>query len=316
MLSKVKKVSLGLKASQTTQHEQEKRGITLILLSALMFSAMSLCVRLLRDELRAESVVWYRSVLQVVFLAYFFLKHSGAQVVWTEKFRVHFLRGALGIASMYLLYQALGLMPLGLATLLSMTSVLWAAVSSRVFLKEQWTHRQIGMGGLICGGVALCLWNPGELTGLWRYSPLGIVAALACGMSMGLTQTILRQMRQSYRTIEIVFFFGVCGVVLTTPVFLTKPEMPGSWETWAILVCLAIVATAGQLLMTEGFRYARTLTASLCQFLGTILNILWGFLFLRETPPVWFFLGALLVASGIVGLVRHRPRTSVPTEIV
>lgn len=281
-----------------------------------MFSAMSLCVRLLRNELGAESVVWYRSLLQVAFLGYFYLGRTPVSIDWTEKFRVHFLRGALGIASMYLLYQALGLMPLGLATLLSMTSVFWAAVSSRVFLKEHWTPRQIGMGALICAGVVLCLWNPGELAGSWRYSPLGIVAALACGMSMGLTQTILRQMRQSYRTIEIVFFFGVCGVVLTTPVFLTKPELPTSAMTWVILVCLAAVATAGQLLMTEGFRYARTLTASLCQFQGTILNVLWGFLFLRETPPVWFFFGAALVALGIVGLLRHRPRTSIPPEIV
>lgn len=311
----MKKVSSGVGHSQTA-HDLERRGITLILLSALMFSAMSLCVRLLRDELRAETVVWYRSIFQLLFLAPFFLKGKKPGGIWLDKFRVHFLRGALGIASMYLLYQALGLMPLGLATLLTMTSVFWAAVSSRVFLKEHWTGRQIAMGALICCGVGFCLWNPGEFTGSWKYSWLGIVAALACGMSMGLTQTILRQMRQTFQTLEIVFFFGVCGVVLTTPVFLTKPEMPQSWWTWAVLVSLSAAATLGQLLMTEGFRYARTLTASLCQFQGTILNVLWGFLFLAEAPPVWFFLGAGLVAAGILGLVRARPKLSVPPEIV
>ena len=291
------------------QTRDEPRGILLILISALLFSLMSLFVRGLAAELHSASMVWYRSLLQMLALSIwtrsYFAGGAAAPPLGLQvlgKIRIHFFRGAFGILSMYSLYFALHELPMALANLLAMSSVFWAALCARVFLGERWTRRQVGFGILMCLGVACSLWPSGR-EDAWVLSFKGVAAALLSGLFMGLAQTVLRRMRQTYGAREIVFFFGWTGFLLTTPVFLSNPEAPASLASAAALVALSALAIGGQFLLTSGFRTTRTLTASLCQFQGTLLTAVWGAVFLAELPPRAFFLGVVLVLVGIWGLV-------------
>ena len=279
-------------------------GILLILASGLSFSIMSLSVRSLRDTFRPDSLVFFRSTFQALIL-----------VPWLSEFvhafkeprtlRSHFLRGTFGIASMWCLYVSLQLLPVAFATLLAMTSVVWATLASWIFLKERVSNPRIKACVITVIGI-LTVAIPTREVSSWHFHAVGVAAGLLCGVFMGGALTVLRHMRQGMRTEEIVFFFGVTGVLLMLPSFAAHPQWPGTVTEWKWLVAAAVAATGGQLLMTAGYRYTPTAIASLLNLFQVLFNIALGFWVLGETPPARFFVGGTIVLVGFVALVSAR----------
>lgn len=279
-------------------------------MGGIFFTLMSLGVRWVRHDLGSEAMVFYRSLFQTVALLPWVISAIGPTSGWLAKFRVHLPRGVFGIVSMWCLYIALHHLPMALAYLLTMTSVLWASLLARVFLRERTTSGQLVFSILACLGVALALLGSDPASG-WSFRGVGIVAGLLCGMFMGMALTLVRHMRKSMGSVEIVFFFGLTGVVLSAPNLIVRPEWPtGSFEI-ATVIMVGAAATSAQILMTVGFRYTDTLTASICNMAQTVYSVVLGFVALGEVPPPLFFAGAVLVWAGIVGLLRSGPRRSV-----
>jgi len=284
----------------------ERDGVILILSSAGFFSLMSLAVRLGRDTFRAESLVFYRSLIQVCFLlpwlSDYFQPLPGVSP--KKRIQIHFLRGTFGIAAMVCLYHALQLLPLGLAVLLSMSSVLWATFFAWLFLGEKARSQQVFFASVICGGIFLSVFSPTEAGTGWVFNPWGVVSALAAGLFTGLSLTTVKSLRRNLGSREIVFFLGLFGVVWTLPAFGLNPQIPVSLRDCVLIVGVGFFATVGQLLLTTGLKYTSNLTATLCSLQQTLLNLVLGFIILGEFPPSTFYWGAVLVVGGMVGLMR------------
>lgn len=278
----------------------------MVLLAAIFFSLMSLGVRVSRHAFRSDSTVFYRSLIQVLVLlpgcaAYF----RGGTLY--EKIRAHFPRGAFGIISMFFLYIALHHLPLGLAYLLAMTSAPWATILARVFLKESVTKAQAVYGAISLLGVAVALVLSGGDHEAWSLNVTGVVSGLLAGLFMGMALTILRRMRQAMGTREIVFFFGMTGVVFTLPYFVAAPQLPHTFQDVGVLLWIGLSAVAGQLLLTTGFRYTSTMAAATGNLSQIVISLVLGFGVLGEKPPLGFYLGTALLGLGIWGLMRSRP---------
>lgn len=284
----------------------------MVLLAAVFFSLMSLGVRVSRHAFRSDSNVFYRSLIQVLVLvpgcaAYF---RGGT---WYDKIRAHFPRGAFGIISMFFLYIALHHLPLGLAYLLAMTSAPWATVLARVFLKETMTKAQAVYGALSLVGVAVALLLSGGSQETWSLNATGIVSGLLAGLFMGMALTILRRMRQAMGTREIVFFFGLTGIVFTLPYFVSAPELPRTMKDVGVLLWIGLCAAAGQILLTTGFRYTSTMAAATSNLSQILISLVLGFVVLGEKPPLGFYAGAALLCAGIWGIMRSRPAQNAQT---
>lgn len=293
------------KLSSSTPDRQTDRpalGVALIVASAFCFSMMSLGVRKSGQFFRPDVIVFYRSLTQILVLLPWAAVFFPPRWSLKEKFRTHFGRGAFGILSMYFLYNALQHLPFSLVTPLTLTSILWATLFARIFLKERVSYSQIACAVVVVAGVMLVVISTSDGTGGWRFSAVGVTSALLCGLSMGGALTTLRQMRKSLSTKDIVFFFGWCGVLLTLPFFAANPQFPTTGESLIHILWVGLAASAGQLLMTAGFRYASTFTATLSKHVETVINVGVGMLVLHEFPPWLFYLGLVLVLAGIVGL--------------
>ena len=279
-----------------------------IVTGGVFFSVMSLGVRLSRDVFRPDSLVFYRSLCQALVLLPWLSLYFADGGSLLKKLKAHFLRGAFGVVSMFLLYIALQNLPMGLAYLLAMTSVLWATLLVRVFLKEKLSRKQVFFGAASCLGVAIALYGSDRGGVSWSLNFVGVASALACGFTMGMALVILRSMRRSMGAPEIVFFFGATGTFLTLPCFLSGPQIPHSSFELGLLLWVGLTGTVGQFLMTVGFRYVNTMTASMCNLSQTVPTLAFGFLALGEVPPLIFFVGTALVIGGIVGLLAHGHR--------
>jgi len=292
----------------TRQFPSHTRGVILILSGTVFFSLMSLGVRLGRDRFNSETLVFTRSFVQTLLLLPWYRRYFTRDL--STQLRVHLPRGLFGVLSMFLLYLSLHYLPLALTTLLAMSSVVWAATLAWFFLNERFSSVQFGFAVVTGAGLVLSLLpHQGGFDG-GNYSVIGISAGLLCGFFMGLALTTLRKMRRDMGTREIVFFFGICGMVLSAPFVLRDFKMPTDPASLALLLGIGIAATLGQCFMTAGFKYTPTLTATLVNLQQIILNVVLGLVVLGEVPPVTFVLGLGFALVGMVGLVRARVSTS------
>lgn len=302
-----------MKALRITSLERARQtspyayGIGLILASAFFFSLMSLCVRLSRQMFRPDATVFYRNLIQVLVLLPGCSQYFRGGSLW-DKIRAHFPRGAFGVVSMFFLYIALHHLPLGLAYLLAMTSAPWATLLARVFLKETLTQAQAIYGSVCLVGVATALVLSHREGEAWGLDSVGVMSGLAAGFCMGMAMTILRRMRGTMGTREIVFFFGMTGMVFSLPGFWVQPQWPRDFTEAGFLLLIGVPAAIGQLLLTTGFRYTTTMAAATSNLSQILITLVLGFFVLGEKPPWGFYLGAGLLALGIWGLVRSRPK--------
>lgn len=284
-------------------------GGLLVLLASVFFCAMSVMVREFRFEFRADTLIFYRSLLQALLLLPFLTKAIGqvkAPYPLKQRFGAHLLRGGLGSAAMYFYYMAVQNLPLALASLFGFSSVFWAAVLARAFLGEKWTAVQVGMVGLILSGLTLTLFSTDRSTAVWTVTVIGITSGLLCGLLRGSAMTALRRIRQGLTAVEIVFFFGILGSVAMLPVALMHPELPTTSRQWLGVLFIGVTATLGQLLLTSGFRYATTLVATTCTLNEMLLNLIVGLILLHEVPPPGFYIATVFVVGGLVGLLRSK----------
>lgn len=263
---------------------------------------MGYFVRLSSPHFRPDTLVLARCVFQATFLLPWVLGGPVRFEVAKSSIGFHFVRAAVGITSMLLLYYAIARLPLGLVSLLSMTSALWAGLWGWVFLKERHTAQSLAFSAMSVLGMAVALW-PGQHSIGWGLSLSGVVAGALSGASIGVGQTLVRQMRQRLGTVEIVFWFGFFGACLTLPSFLVAPEWPRSIAEGWLLLAVGLSATLAQLLVTYGFRYATALLGSLCLLLGNLWGVALGVILLHEAPPAHFWLG---LTAAILGLALRQ----------
>lgn len=281
---------------------EKPRGILFVLLSAICFSMMTFSVRSLDGRLRPDFIVLVRFFGQAVLMLPFLGAKRSLFSDW-PRIRFHFLRGFLGVAAVFLLYISVERLPLAMATLLLLTSTFWSWLFASIFLKERLNYRQTILGGLTVLGLAGSVSASG-MTANWHWDWWGGICGLVAGMFSGAAVTVLRRMRQTLPTAEIVFFFGLCGVACMLPgVIISPPAIPPGVGGW--LAAAAILATVAQVAMSAGFRETKAAIGSLCLLLQIPLTVIIGSVYLGETPPPLFMAGSLITVLGLAGLVME-----------
>src|SRR5277367_3285766 len=131
------------------------KGITLKLISAVLFAVMSALIRYLGASYPIGEVVFYRSAFAIVpVLAVYAWRGELAATVRTERPFGQVSRGALSIVGMFCNFGALARLPLIEANAISFTSPLISVALAALVLKERvriyrWSAVTIGFVGVL-----------------------------------------------------------------------------------------------------------------------------------------------------------------------
>ena len=269
---------------------------------------MGLGVRTATGVFRPDTLVFYRSLIQMMILLPWLKSYLSGGEPFAKRFRIHLVRGFFGMFAIFFFYLALQHNPLALVNLLTMTQVFWTALLSWIFLKEEVSPKQLAAATLTCVGLGLSLIDPGH-TSTWELNLAGILAALLCAIFSAIALTTVRSMRKRLGAREIVFFFGLSGVLMSFPVFLLRPQFPVGFEQWRLILWIGFAGGIAQILMTAGYKYTKTMIGTLALSVQLPVNLVLGYYFLQESPPAYFLFGAAIAILGIFGLVaqtRHQ----------
>ncbi len=300
-------------------------GISLKVLSALVFTMMSATLKTLTARYPVGEIVFFRSAFALLPLLVW-LKWEGDLVnaVRTKNVVGHFKRGFIGTSGMYLGFAALTYLPLHEAIAIGYASPLIVVILAALLLNEtvrayRWTAVAVGFVGVL---IMLSPYLKTEtFTGGMAAGPtLGAVCALAGAFCSAGAMIQVRRLTATEKTGAIVFYFFILASALslcTVPLGWRMPDAPDL----ALFIVVGFLGGVGQILVTQCYRYADTSVIAPFEYTTMIWALLFGWFVFGDLPTATMLIGASIVtATGLfivwrehrIGLLRTKELQASP----
>lgn len=280
------------------------RGVAFMLLAALGFSVMSLCVKLAADVFPTMEIVFARSAFMAV-VTFGLIRRGRGTALGIDR-RTLLARGGTGAVALSLLYFGLGRLPLGDAVTIHYTAPVWTALTAALLLGER-VRPVVALGAAVClAGVGLVA-RPSFLFGSAAapLDGLAVAAVVTASVLSGLAYTFVRKLRQTDGPLTIIFYLSWVGAVVALPFALAGGWRWPSASGWALLLAIGVATQVGQIGLTNGLRRLEAGTATAIGYVQIVFAFGWGVLVFGDAPDALSLAGAATVLASVLLLIRR-----------
>ena len=285
------------------------KGILLTLGSVVFFALMAVLVKII-PNVSSYQTTFFRFAIGVGIVGMLHL-FGLIDLRFNDKKNL-FWRGLVGGIAVYLFYLAILKLGVGKGSVYIYSYPIFATLFSMMILKEKVEPIKfvvifISFAGLIL----LSLGGKGSLAGMGIYELIAIVGSITSGLAVVFVKK-LHDRDNSY-----AIFFSQCIVgfwMFLVPSGATQAK--GSVNELLLLILVGVVATIGQLFMTEGYKYVNVATGSLLQSMVPVFNLLSGWLIFHEQFTSIEMAGAFVIVGSCFALVLINLRTGRKTRIL
>lgn len=303
-----------------------------MVLGALIFASMGVCVKFASAWFSSAELVLYRGLIGIAFL-WLFAKSRGVSLA-TRYPGMHAWRSSIGVLSLGAWFYAIAHMPLATAMTLNYMSSVWIAAFLIGGTLLAWVPmpgrdgsvpRPPVQGPLVLtvlagfGGVVLML-KPTVGDNQGFAGMMGLLSGLTAAFAYMQVVALSRIGEPEART---VFYFALGSAVAGGVATLLGESTPWADWTWVHalwLLPVGVLAALGQLCMTRAYASARTESGTLLvanlQYSGIVFAAAYSVLLFGDRIDASGWAGmALIVASGIAATVlRQRSLPRAPAE--
>ena len=270
-------------------------------------SGTGLIVKIIADDISLLMTLWFRFLLSLplLFLAAYWQKGIKAHQIKAKGTLC--IRILLGIAGISLWFVSMRTLPIGLATALVLSSTIYVAMASPLFLQERvgiyrWSAVLVGLLGVfIIANLFSASFNVAIL--------FPILASMA---SAGL-QITLRKLGRSDAPASVASWYNFAGFIIMSLLLIIMPhliEKPPS-HIWPHLIALGVIGALLQLSFTSSYHYIDAVIVSTLRYLQVPLAMLLGYFMFSETPTIAQAIGiAMIVIASVVIVIREFMRKS------
>ncbi len=300
-----------------------------MVLAALIFASMGVCVKFASAYFGSAELVFYRGLIGIVFLGV--LARSRGVSLRTAYPGMHAWRSLIGVVSLGAWFYAIAHLPLATSMTLNYMSSVWIAAFLVGGAMLAWvpvpgrdprTQRPPLQGALVLtvlagfGGVVLML-RPslGENQGFAAL--IGLMSGLTAAFAYMQVMALSRIGEPETRT---VFYFALGSAVAGGLATLITGFSEWNWTHALWLLPVGVLAAVGQLCMTRAYATAKTeggtlLVANL-QYSGIVFAAIYSVVLFGDRIDAMGWAGiTLIVASGIAGtILRQRTVPKAPAE--
>jgi drug/metabolite transporter (DMT)-like permease len=281
----------------------ERRGVMLLLCSALGFSGMSVLVKLGGEVLPVAMLVLARGAVSLV-LSVGMVLRSGVPI-WGNEPRRLIGRGLLGLGGLACFFYAVTALPLAEATVLHYMNPILTAIVAAVWLGEKVDRRLVLAIAIALAGTILVV-RPGALFGVHEaLSWKGVAAALGGATFSAFAYTTVRSLSRTEHPDVIVFYFSLVATPATLPFAIADWQTPTA-SGWLILIGIGVTTQFGQIFLTRGLTLVPAARGTTVGYIQIVFAATWGWLLFHESPTVWSFVGALLVVISTMLILTKR----------
>ena len=278
-----------------TQTKSDRKAIALLmlLLTAVLWSLSGLLIKSVNWNPLA--IVGSRSIISAIFIYPFFKSKIKL------RFSKYILIGAMAYSGTVITFvAATKLTTAANAILLQYTAPIYVAAFSYWLLKEKIVKTEWLVILFIFSGM--CLFFLDDLT---SGNMLGNILAIISGIFFALLAICLRKQKNA-SPIESVFWGNILTGLIGFPFMIGSSPDP---DDWTILILLGVVQLAiPYILFSYAIKHVSALEAITIPIIEPILNPIWVFIFLAETPGKWAIIGGSIVLSTILvhGYIIYR----------
>ncbi|MDD9941779.1 MAG: DMT family transporter, partial [Myxococcales bacterium] len=281
-------------------------GARYMVLSALSFSGMTVCVKLAGQRLPTSELVTARAL--VTFVASLAVLRYQGRSPWGTRPGLLAVRGLFGFGALCCVYTAIQRLPIAEATVLQFLHPVFTAVLAALLIREPLASRLLlSVAVCLCGTLLVA--RPAVLFGgnTPALDPIGVAAGVSGAVLSALAYVTVRKLSETEHPDVIVFYFPLIALPMSLPALATEVVMPVGTE-WLLLLLLGLLTQAGQLALTHGIRAETAGRAASFSHIQIVFATLWGVLVFDEQPHALTVLGSLLIVGGaLLNLQPDRP---------
>ena len=280
---------------------EARRGVVLLILSALAFSAMSVQVKLAGHLLPLPMLILARGAVALA-ISIALLRAQGIGF-WGHDKRNLILRALFGIGGLACFFYSLTVLPIAEATVLQYLNPVFTAVIAAVLLGER-ADRRLVVAIVLCLSGTVLVTRPGILFGASAPLPItGVCAAIGGAVCSAFAYATVRRLSRTEHADVIVFYFSLLATVVAVPFAVPTWQTP-TLVGWLLLLGIGTATQLGQLTLTRGLARLPAARATTVGYVQIVFASTWGVLFFGEKLNAWTFAGAGLVVVEVVLLFR------------
>ncbi len=285
---------------------QPRSGVHYLLLYALLFSLMGVCVKLLA-HLPSQQIVAVRMLFMLV-TTWTMLRAHKVSVLGVTNRKLLLLRGVTGTLALSCCFYAMAHMPIAEAILIQNTTPVFTGLLAAIFLRER-RHWSVALTTAVSMLGVLVMTRPGIIFGEAhaRMDVWPVLAAVGGAVFTASSFVIIRRIGQEEHPLTVTFTVPLVGVLLTVPASIGSWVMPTGGE-WAVLGLLGIVSQLSQMALAVGIRREPVARVTNLTHAQLVFATIWGALLFNEYPDTWTLVGAVIVVGAsvlTVFLARH-----------
>lgn len=275
------------------------------LLAAFALATMAMLVKLAGEHgAHLIEMIFWRQLTTTLLLAAGLGIAGRLALLRTGRLPAHARRAMSGLFGMVFTYGAVLLLPLAEATTLGFTAPIFAVLIAMIALRERigpyrWSAVAMGFAGVVV------VMQP--FAGLHEGVTLaGIAVGLVAPLMVALISFQLQDLNTTENPWSIVFWFSALSapVVAIALPFVTAAHDP---VTWALILGMALVGAAAQMLLTTSLRFGSAAVILLMDYTSILWASFYGYAIFERAAPASLWLGApLIIGAGLLIAWRER----------
>ncbi|MBW8040262.1 MAG: DMT family transporter [Planctomycetes bacterium] len=289
--------------------ENTTKGAAFMALASTFF-CMTGCLVKYGSHIGIYKMAFFRFVIGLGLISIAVM--SGRVTLVFNNKKLLFLRGLTGGIAILIGLVSITRLGLGKGMVLICSYPIFASVISAVFLKERLRLFDIGAILTAIAGIYLIVYEKQQgfsLLIFGKYELLAVFGALIAGITI----TLIRKLHDTDSSSAIYFSQCVVGMWLVLGPALSSEGSVGLNGVF-ILLGIGAAVTAGQLLMTEGFKYVPVKTGSLLLMIEPVLCYIAGVTIFSESVTIFRVFGSVLVIGSCAVVLAGRKKKDRPIK--
>lgn len=277
--------------------------------AASIWGGMYVVSKVVLEVIPPVSLVWLRYVLAVAGL---FAMGQRQRVSWRVPRRQWLLIGAIGIVgyvvSIWAQFLGTALSTAQMGSVITAATPAFMAVFAHFLLRERITRVKMVSVLLATSGVWLIVgWSPGG-----AHRELGGAILFLAAVTWALMSVLIKKVPPASSLIVVTTYALLVALMALSPVAVMQlSHIPvrafAPVKIWGGLLYLGFVSTAvAFFLWNQGLRILDASTGGVYFFFQPVAGSLLGWLLLGEKISAAFWGGAVLIAAGVVLVIRKR----------
>ena len=266
-------------------------GITCTLTAVVLGLVTGMLVKKVGTDVTVITTLFYRFLFSVPLLLIFAIIARKSQFLKIEQKKTLLLRIIFGLSGISFWFLAVRSMPLGQATTLFQSSVIFVTLLCPFLLNEKvgWFRWAAVLTGLI--GIIIVT-DPFSSA-----ISIAVIYGILAAFSGAILAILLRRLGRSDKPTSIALWYNFSGTIVIAVIIIIMPKQLSSigGQTLIDLILLGAVASVLQIFFTTAYKYLDAVVVSSMRYIQIPLSGFAGYLLFSESMSLNQILGAIII---------------------